>query len=454
MADPTSTSSSPSSLTFALKWRAHAFDVTLPPTSTVLDLKNAVEQKTSVPAASVKVLGLKLSSGPPRPPVDSDSLSALAPPKAGGPRLMVMGTPAAAAAALVAAATEAAAAAVTGGGLLDEDAAADAAAAAAAQQLLDDEDDPSAIASDPDNLAKLARRISAFELKLREQPRPGARALVLDIDYTIFDLGSAAERPELLARPHLHEFITAAYAANFDIFIWSANSMKWIEVKMRELGCVFLPPFFCSVRMVFFSPSFFLSLSLSSSFFLTSSFTFLLKKKKRSCANHPEYKLTAYLDARAMVTVRSRKHGVYDCKPLPLLWAKLASHGYGPHNTLMFDDLRRNYVFNPRQGLVIRPFRKSFRSRATDREFVKLKHYVVAISGLDRGSFERLDHDRWEKWLRREGGGREALRAVEREVEEIKAALERKGGQGGGQGEEGEDGGGGAGGGTSALPPA
>ena len=247
MADPTSSSSSSpaASITFALKWRSDAFDVTLPLNSTVLDLKKAVEQRTSVPAASVKVLGLKLlGPGPPRPPVDSDPLSALAPPKAGGggPRLMVMGTPAAAAAALVAAATEAAAEAAAGGtggggGLLDEDDAADAAAAAAAQQLLDDEDDPSAIASDPDNRAKLARRISAFELKLRETPRPGARgALVLDIDYTIFDLGSAAERPELLARPHLHEFLSASYAAGFDLFIWSANSMKWIEVKMRELG--------------------------------------------------------------------------------------------------------------------------------------------------------------------------------------------------------------------------
>lgn len=239
MADPTS--STPSSITFALKWRADAFDVTLPLTSTVLDLKNAVEQKTGVPAASVKVLGLKLVSSA-RPPVDSDPLSALAAPKAGGPRLMVMGTPAAAAAALVAAATEAAAAAAAAGGgnqggLLDEDDAADAAAAAAAEQLIADEDDPSAIAADPDNQAKLSRRIGAFELKLREPPRPSARgALVLDIDYTIFDLGSAAERPELLARPHLHEFLAAAWSAGFDLFIWSANSMKWIEVKMRELG--------------------------------------------------------------------------------------------------------------------------------------------------------------------------------------------------------------------------
>jgi hypothetical protein len=30
-------------------------------------------------------------------------------------------------------------------------------------------------------------------------------------DYTIFDLGSSAERPEELARPHLHEFMSAVY---------------------------------------------------------------------------------------------------------------------------------------------------------------------------------------------------------------------------------------------------
>ena len=103
----------------------------------------------------------------------------------------------------------------------------------------------------------------------------------------------------------------------------------------------------------------------------------------------------------------------------------------------MFDDLRRNYVFNPRQGLVIRPFRKSFRTATTDRELVKLKHYLLAIARLDQSEFENLDHDRWEKWLRREGGGREALRAVEREVEEIKAALDEArngGGRGGGEG--------------------
>jgi hypothetical protein len=33
--------------------------------------------------------------------------------------------------------------------------------------------------------------------------------------------------------------------------------------------------------------------------------------------------------------------GVFDCKPLAFLWAKFPEH-YGPHNTIMIDDLRRS----------------------------------------------------------------------------------------------------------------
>lgn len=41
--------------------------------------------------------------------------------------------------------------------------------------------------------------------------------------------------------------------------------------------------------------------------------------------------------------------GIFDCKPLGFLWGKFPEH-YGPHNTIMFDDLRRNYVMNKQNG--------------------------------------------------------------------------------------------------------
>lgn len=59
----------------------------------------------------------------------------------------------------------------------------------------------------------------------------GKKCLVLDIDYTLFDLNSSAEHPDELARPYLHEFLTACYEY-YDIIIWSATNMKWVEVRV------------------------------------------------------------------------------------------------------------------------------------------------------------------------------------------------------------------------------
>lgn len=79
---------------------------------------------------------------------------------------------------------------------------------------------------------KLHRRIERVKVEILNPPRKGKKLLVLDIDYTIFDLGSSAENPQELARPYLHDFMAACYE-NFDLMIWSATSMKWVEVKMR-----------------------------------------------------------------------------------------------------------------------------------------------------------------------------------------------------------------------------
>lgn len=196
------------------------------------------------------------------------------------------------------------------------------------------------------NKQKLRKRIDQFKIELKNPCRPGKKLLVLDIDYTLFDHRSTAENPLQLMRPYLHEFLTAVYA-EYDIMIWSATSMKWVELKMGQLGVL----------------------------------------------NNPNYKITALLDHLAMITVQSDSRGIFDCKPLGLIWAKFPEF-YSSKNTIMFDDLRRNFVMNPRNGLVIKPFRKAHANRDNDQELVKLTQYLLAIAELDDLSV--LDHKSWE----------------------------------------------------------
>lgn len=69
---------------------------------------------------------------------------------------------------------------------------------------------------------------------------------------------------------------------------------------------------------------------------------------------------------------------------------------YGPKNTIMFDDIRRNFVMNPQNGLTIKPFRKAHANRSNDEELRKLTRYLLAIADLE--DISRLDHDNWESF--------------------------------------------------------
>ena len=111
--------------------------------------------------------------------------------------------------------------------------------------------------------------------------------------------------------------------------------MKWIEVKMRELGVL----------------------------------------------GSPNFKIMQLVDHGAMITVQTEKYGMFDCKPLGWLWAKYPQ--YTERNTIMFDDLKRNFVMNPQNGLRIRPFKKAHLNRGTDRELVGLTKYLLAIAKLE-----------------------------------------------------------------------
>ena len=127
-----------------------------------------------------------------------------------------------------------------------------------------------------ENQEKLRNRIEKYHVEPLNPPRDGKKLLVLDIDYTLFDHRSTAERPEELMRPYLHEFLASAYE-HYDIAIWSATGMKWIEVKMRELGVL----------------------------------------------SNPNYRVMQLVDAGAMISVQMEKYGVFNCKPLGWLWGEV-----------------------------------------------------------------------------------------------------------------------------------
>ncbi|BFF91984.1 ubiquitin-like domain-containing CTD phosphatase 1 [Drosophila madeirensis] len=219
-------------------------------------------------------------------------------------------------------------------------------------EVVDDFDDAEEREESVENsavyLAKVQRRVRDYKIKELSPPREGKKLLVLDIDYTLFDHRSPAETGTELMRPYLHEFLTSAYA-DYDIVIWSATSMRWIEEKMRLLGV----------------------------------------------ANNESYKIMFYLDSNAMISVHVQERGVVDVKPLGVIWALYKQ--YSASNTIMFDDIRRNFLMNPKSGLKIRPFRQAHLNRATDTELLKLSEYLRKIA-LHCKDFNSLNHRKWESY--------------------------------------------------------
>ncbi|XP_042226005.1 ubiquitin-like domain-containing CTD phosphatase 1 [Homarus americanus] len=212
---------------------------------------------------------------------------------------------------------------------------------------LDIEEEEVAIENRSEYLLKVEKRVKEYEVKILNEMRPGKKLLVLDIDYTLFDHRSTAETGAELMRPYLHEFLTSAYK-NYDIVIWSATSMKWIKEKMKLLGV----------------------------------------------SSHPDYKITFYLDSLAMITIETQKYGVIEVKPLGVVWGKYEH--YTQQNTIMFDDLRRNFLMNPQNGLKIRAFRQAHQNRATDRELLRLAWYLEDIAEVS--DISTLNHSKWEHY--------------------------------------------------------
>merc|ERR1719402_1782032 len=117
--------------------------------------------------------------------------------------------------------------------------------------------------------------------------------------------------------------------------------------------------------------------------------------KLLNCDKNSNYKLAFYLDSRAMISIQTEKYGLVDVKPLGVIWGKYPQ--YDKTNTIMFDDLRRNFLMNPQNGLKIRPFKEAHKNRETDQELVGLAKYLAKIAAMD--DLSQLRHSRWERFL-------------------------------------------------------
>jgi len=310
-------------LSIIIKWAGKEYPIeNIPLSNTVLDLKNTIHVKTSVLPARQKLLNLRFKG---KAPTEDQSLSSLS--LKNGTKIMMMGSVEQAIQDVAEVPTD-----------LPE----------VVNDFDEDTERKLAIEYREEYLNKVAQRVQNYEVKILNDLRQDKKLLVLDIDYTLFDHRTPAETGAELMRPHLHDFLTAAYK-DYDIVIWSATSMKWIEEKMKLLGC----------------------------------------------DRHPGYKLAFYLDSRAMISIHAEKYGVIEVKPLGVIWDKFPR--YNRTNTIMFDDLRRNFLMNPANGLKIRPFKNAHTSRKTDKELIKLSAYLKKIATLT--TFEGLDHKHWESYL-------------------------------------------------------
>lgn len=150
------------------------------------------------------------------------------------------------------------------------------------------------------NLDKVNRRVKEYEPRVVAGFRPGKKCIVFDVDYTLFDHRTVVERPHEQARPFALELFRAVFPF-YNIVIFSAAGMDTIVRKLESLGLL----------------------------------------------SHPEFSIAVILDHGAMITVESAKYGVVNTKPLGVLWGKYPEH-VTPENSLMVDDLRRNFLMNPK----------------------------------------------------------------------------------------------------------
>ncbi|KAK1925545.1 HAD-like domain-containing protein [Papiliotrema laurentii] len=211
-------------------------------------------------------------------------------------------------------------------------------------------------ADDPRNKRKIQEKVETCPISVINEPRPGKKLLVLDLDYTIVDtkpLIAGSLPPSECARPGLHEFLELVYQ-HYDIAIWSQTHWRWLEMKLVELGML---------------------------------------------GGMRNYKLCFIADRTSMFPVFTERNGQpyqHEVKPLAYFWAKFPH--WSAKNTIHIDDLSRNFALNPGEGLRIRAFNTAGTATGwQDRELAKLGVYLWNLATMPEGDFTKVDHGQWRK---------------------------------------------------------
>ncbi|CAH8558690.1 unnamed protein product [Schistosoma guineensis] len=248
-----------------------------------------------------------------------------------------------------------------------------------------------------ENIEKVARRCKAYRPRKLSEFRDGKKLLVLDIDYTIFDHLTPAESVHQLARPHLIEFLTRAYV-HYDIAIWSATSMTWILAKLGQLGIIPL-----HVAKTFQHRN-----NITGSTSSTNDDSLPSEDLNASDDQYNKsFRIALILDSSDMISVKFTEHGIKEVKPLAVIWNNHPQ--WGPHNTIMFDDVRRNFIMNPQSGLRIRSYRDAHVNCSRDHELLRLIKYLELIA-LNEQDFTQLNHNHWDRYVHKHRKQWEALK--------------------------------------------
>lgn len=325
-------------LALQVSWGGAKYPVEIPSTSTVSDLKAVLFDLTEVLPMRQKVLGIPRIPG--GPPVLEETVLSTIPFKV-DQKLMLVGSR------------------EVDISLIQAHEAS--ASSAAASEVVNDLDldysvgggEDAVIRYQESNRRKLRRRLETTEIRLINEPRPGKKLLVLDLDYTLMDTkGMQTQSLSDLARPGLHRFLACCYRS-YDIVVWSQTSWRWLEAKLTEL----------------------------------------------SMLTNENYKITFVLDRTSMFSItsrRGREERRHEVKALEIVWQKFPGT-WDATNTIHIDDLSRNFALNPQSGLKIVPYKNSRQTHSSDRELFYLMRYLslIAREGID---FSGLNHKNWKSY--------------------------------------------------------